>query len=222
MKRVLSIVAIVAVSGLSAAAPIAIDRTAVRFDAPEMGGPSRPQFVFERELAFEARLEALADSDRTERKGGYVDRHVRSALERHIAEELLAHLPMDPEPDADDVARRLGATRALLEQRVGGAVPLAEAAKAEGVGTNEIHRFVVREARASLYLDRMVAPMLAPSEAELREVHRSANNPFRGQRFDEIEKSLRQWFVSQRLEAALAAFYQNARSRVHVVIIPRE
>lgn len=222
MKRVLPFVAIVAVSGFAAAAPIALDRTVVRFDAPEMGGPSRPQFVFERELAFEARLEALADSDRAERKGGYVDRHVRSALERHIAEELLAHLPMDPEPEADEIARRVGATRALLEQRVGGAAPLAEAAKAEGVGTNEIHRFVVREARASLYLDRMVAPMLEPSEAELREVHRTANNPFRGQRFEEIEKSLRQWYVGQRLEAALGAFYQNARSRVHVVIIPRD
>jgi hypothetical protein len=66
----------------------------------------------------------------------------------------------------------------------------------------------------------MVAPMLEPSEAELREVHRAMNNPFRGQRFDEIAQPLRQWLVSQRLEAALGAFYQNARARVHVVLLP--
>ena len=202
------------------AAPIALDRTVVRFDAPETGGTSRPQFVFERELAFEARIEALADSDRNERKSDYLDRHVRSALERHIAEELLAHLPMDPEPERDEIARRLVATRAILEQRVGGAAELLGAARAEGLAPGEVDRLGMREARASLYLDRMVAPMLAPSEAELREVHRATTNPFRGQKFDEIADPLRRWYVGQRLEAALSAFYQNARTRVHLVILP--
>ena len=204
----------------ASAAPITLDRTVVRFDAPETGGTSRPQFVFERELAFEARSEALADSDRTERQSAYLDRHVRSALERHIAEVLLAHLPMDPEPERDEVARRVQATRAILEQRVGGAADLLNAASAEGLALAEVERLVMREARASLYLDRMVAPMLEPSEAELREVHRATSNPFRGQRFDEIALSLRQWYVGQRLEAALGAFYQNARARVHTVILP--
>jgi hypothetical protein len=201
-------------------APIPLDRTVVRFDAPETGGTARPRFVFERELAFEARLEALADSDRTERPSAYLDRHVRSALERHISEELLANLPMDPEPERQEVARRVLATRAILEQRVGGAAPLLSAATAEGLTLAEVERFVLREARASLYLDRMVAPMLEPSEAELREVHRATSNPFRGQRFDEIALSLRQWYIGQRLEAALGAFYQNARARVHVVVLP--
>jgi hypothetical protein len=201
-------------------APIPLDRTVVRFDAPETGGTARPRFVFERELAFEARLEALADSDRTERPSAYLDRHVRSALERHISEELLANLPMDPEPERQEVARRVLATRAILEQRVGGAAPLLSAASAEGLTLAEVERFVLREARASLYLDRMVAPMLEPSEAELREVHRATSNPFRGQRFDEIALSLRQWYIGQRLEAALGAFYQNARARVHVVVLP--
>jgi len=201
------------------AAPIALDRTVVRFDAPETGGTSHPQFVFERELAFEARLEALSDSDRTERKSAYLDRHIRSALERHIAEELLSHLPMDPEPEREEIVRRVSAARAILEQRVGGAADLTSAARAEGLDATEVDRLVLREARASLYLDRMVAPMLEPSEAELREVHRATSNPFRSQRFDEIAQPLRQWFVGQRLEAALGAFYQNARARVHMVIL---
>jgi hypothetical protein len=213
-------IAVLVAPAVAFAAPALLDRTVVRFDAPETGGTSRPQFVFERELAFEARIEALADADRTEQKSAYLDRHVRSALERHIAEVLLAHLPMDPEPERGEVARRVLATRAILEQRVGGAAELLNAASAEGLALAEVERLVMREARASLYLDRMVAPMLEPSEAELREVHRAASNPFRGQRFDEIAQSLRQWYVGQRLEAALGAFYQNARARVHLVILP--
>ena len=222
VRAPLRLVATVALPIGAIAAPVTVDRTVVRFDAPETGGSGHPRFVFERELAFEARLEALADSDRTERRGAYLDRHVRSALERHIAEELLAQLPMDPEPAREEVARRVVAARAILEQRVGGAAELAKAASAEGLATAEIERLVMREARASLYLDRMVAPMLEPSEAELREVHHAANNPYRGRRFDDIAAPLRQWYVGQRLEAALSAFYQNARARVHVVIVPRD
>lgn len=218
-NRALVIAALLA-PGVAWAAPVALDRTVVRFDAPETGGPSHPQFVFERELAFEARVEALADSDRIERKTGYLDRHVRSALERHIAEELLSRLPMDPEPEPGDIQRRVVAARAILEQRVGSAADLIAAARAEGLDPIEVDRIVLREARASLYLDRMVAPMLEPSEAELREVHRATSNPFRNQRFDEIAEPLRRWFVGQRLEAALGAFYQNARARVHTVILP--
>jgi hypothetical protein len=206
---------------LARSSPVTLDRTVARFDAPETGGTSHPRFVFERELAFEARIEALADSDRTERKGAYLERHVRSALERHIAEELLSNLAMDPEPDREEVTRRALSARAILEQRVGSAADLAGAARAEGLDTAEVDRLVLREARASLYLDRMVAPMLEPSDAELREVHRAMNNPYRAQRFDEIALPLRQWYVAQRLEAALVSFYQNARARVHLVILPR-
>jgi hypothetical protein len=209
------------VTAVASAAPVTLDRAVVRFDAPETGGISHPQFVFERELAFEARIEALADSDRAERKSAYLDRHIRSALERHIAEELLSHLPMDPEPAQSEIARRVLAARAVLEQRVGGAADLATAAGAEGLDAAEVDRLVLREARASLYLDRMVAPMLEPSEAELREVHRANSNPFRSQRFDDVAEPLRRWFVGQRLEAALGAFYQNARARVHIVVISR-
>jgi hypothetical protein len=203
-------------SGLvTGAAASPVDRTVVRFDAPETGGVTRPQFIFERELAFEARLEALADPDRTERSTPYLDRHLRSALERHIAEELLAHLVMDPEPSAAELTRRASGARSVLEQRVGGPDKLTAAADAEGIEEADVDRLVAREARASLYLDRMVAPMLEPSEAELREVHHGAN-PFRGRPFEEILPALRRWYVAERLEGALGTFFQNARGRVHV------
>ena len=202
------------------AALVSVDRAAVRFDSPETGGIAQPQFVYERELAFEARLEALGDPDRAERAQPYLDRHVRAALERHVAEELLSHLAMDPEPSLEEIKRRGSAALGVLEQRVGGHDALADAAAAEGLDEGEVEALVLREARASLYLDRMVAPMLEPSEAELREVHRSTANPFRSQRFDDVITPLRSWYVAERLEAALGAFYQNARGRVHMVVLP--
>ena len=184
-------------AGLLSAARVALDRVVVRFDAPETGGVSRPLFIFERELAFEARIEALGDGERAERSAVYLPRHVRAAIERHVAEELLAHLAMDPEPTAAQMARRAATAQDMLAQRVGGEDKLRQAAADEGIEPAEADAMVLREARASLYLDRMVAPMLEPSELELREVHRSGANPFRGQRFDEVLPVLRRWYISR-------------------------
>ena len=75
----------------------------------------------------------------------YLDRHVRAALERHVAEELLSHLAMDPEPRPDEIARRSIGARAVLEQRVGGAAELARAAELEGLDASEVDA-LVREA----------------------------------------------------------------------------
>jgi hypothetical protein len=97
---------------------------------------------------------------------------------------------------------------------VGGEALLEGAAAAEGLGPRDLLEIVRREARASLYLDRMVAPMLEPSEAELRTLHRARNNPFQKLPFERIEPGLRRWFVAQRLAAAVQSFYQNARSRI--------
>lgn len=190
-----------------------------RFYAPETGGVVHPRFVLERELAFEARLEALSDGQASD---AYLDRHMRAALERHIAEELLAHLAIEPEPTDKELAARAIATRAVLEQRVGGEAALAEAARAEGLDGSELDTFIQRETRASFYLDRMVTPMLEPSEAELREVHRSTSHPFRGQTFEQAAVPLRAWYVAERLSSALGAFYQNARNRVHVVLLAQK
>lgn len=198
-----------------------LDRAVVRFHAPETGGAAAPQFIFERELAFEARIEALSDQDRGKAAAPYLDRHVRAALERHIAEELLSRLPMDPEPVPGEVARRAESAREVLEQRVGGRDTLIAAAAAEGIDSGELDGLLRRQARASLYLDRMVAPMLDPSEAELRELHRSGATPFRGRRLGEVLEPLRKWYVGQRLSAALASFYQNARARVTVTYLTR-
>src|SRR5580704_19038105 len=133
--------------GAPAAPKAVLDRVVVRWHAPETGGPAKPQFVFERELAFEARLESLADPD--PEPGPYHERHVRAALDRHIAETLLAALPILPPPAPKAIAVRAEAARALLEQRVHGRAGLIEAAAAEGIGSDELDALLRRQARAS-------------------------------------------------------------------------
>jgi hypothetical protein len=208
------------VCGPVGAASVVLDRAVVRFTAPETGGVRAPRFVLERVLAFEARLEALADpSHRLGPTSPFRERHVRSALERHIAETLLASLRIDPEPSAVQLSRLTTAARLVLAERVGGAAALADAARAEGIGEREILRILRRQARASLYLDRMVTPMLKPSDAELRALHRTVETPFRDRAFDEVAAELRRWYVARRLAIALTAFYRNARSRLSIVIL---
>jgi hypothetical protein len=197
--------------------PVLIDRTVVRFTAPELGGPRSPRFVSARVLALEARVEALADPDR----GGaiYRERHVSAALERHVAETLLSNLRIEPEPTLSELRAQTAAARRLVEERAGGGPALEAAARAEGITERELQALFERQARASLYLDRMVAPMLAPSDAELRALFRSEKTPFRDAPFDSVLPGLRRWYVSTRLQAALAAYYQNARSRLRIVFL---
>lgn len=203
----------------------AVDRVVVRWFAPETGGVSKPQFIFARELSFEARLEALADPDPD--AATYRDRHVRAALDRHIAETLLASLPTVPEPKAVEVAQRAQGARTVLEQRVGGNNPelgrarLASAATAEGLSAEELEAILRRQAKASLYLDRMVAPMLEPTEMELLALHRSGGTPFSSQPFEEVKERMKRWYVSVRMSQSLETYYQNARSRVTIVTVKR-
>ena len=93
------------------------------------------------------------------------------------------------------------------------------AAAAEGMGASELLRIFRRQARASLYIDRMITPMLRPSRAELETLHRSAETPFRGQPFRQAEPLLRNWYISRRLSLALQNFFQNVRARVHISLL---
>jgi len=208
------------VSAQTTSAALAVDRVAVRFTAPETGGVERPQFIFERELAFEARLEALTDAGfQPSAQEPFVDRHVRAALERHMAEVLLSHLEITPEPTPRDVAARGRAARLTLAQQVGGDAQLEAAARAEGIAPSEVSRLLARRARASLYLDRMVATMLTPSDTELRIVHRTTRTPFTGADYEAIAPMLQRWYVAQRLNVAVRAFYEGARSRIKVTLV---
>jgi hypothetical protein len=65
----------------------------------------------------------------------------------------------------------------------------------------------------------MVAPMLSPSEAELRNLHRTVHTPFRELPYERAAVPLRRWYVGRRLSESLASFFQNARSRLHIVFL---
>lgn len=194
-----------------------VDRVVVKFTAPELGGPRAPRFIFARVLSFEARLEALADSER--QGAAYRERHVSAALERHVAETLLASLRIDPEPSSAALRAQAEAAGRRMEERTGGRDALLEAARIEGISERELVGLFQRQARASLYLDRMVAPMLAPSDAELRLLYRNERTPYRDAPFETILPALRRWYVATRLQEALGAFYQNARARLDIVIL---
>jgi hypothetical protein len=203
------------------AEPALVDRAVVRFASRETGGIASPRFIFERQLAFEARLEALSEGQGRDGADAepYRDRHVRAALERHIAETVLETQSIVPPPTEAVVAARMDQARLSLIERVGGLVPLTEAARAEGIADSEVSRLVRRQALASLYLDQMVAPMLNPTETELRSVHETQRTPFSGRPFADIEPGLRRWYVGGRLAAALEAFYDGLRTRLSVNVL---
>jgi len=196
-----------------------IDRAVARFYVRETGGVGSPRFIYQRELAFEARLEALAEGEPRPGEPAYRPRHVRAAFDRHVTETVLESLGIDPEPSAADIGRRVDEARLALIERVHGVLPLREAAQAEGIAETELLRVLRRQALASLYLDRMVAPMLLPTESELEAVHRTQRTPFSGRPFDEIEPALRRWVVEGRLSTALSAYYDGLRTRLVVTTL---
>lgn len=204
--------------GAAHAEPIIVDRPVVRFSAPETGGVARPRFIYERVLAFEARIEALADQDRGAEQA-YRERHVSAALERHVSEVLLASLRIDPEPSEAAMTRQIELARKLLSDRVGGEAALSAAQRAEGIGQNELTSLLRRQARASLYLDRMVAPMLRPSDAELEAIQRSAPAALQNEPFLRVRPLLLRWYVGKRLASAMGSFFQEARSRLIITLL---
>jgi hypothetical protein len=208
--------------GADAPPRLVVDRAVVRFSAPEVGGIRAPRFIFERELAFEARLEALTDVDfvrRSERP--YLERHVQAALERSIAETLLSSLRVEPAPTESEIEQQATLARRILLDRIGGAEVLEQAARAEGMNEGELLALFRRRARAGLYLDRMVAPMLTPTSAELRQVYASEPHPYRSVSFDEALPLLTRWVIGRRLREAFEQYYQNARQRLEIVMLNR-
>jgi hypothetical protein len=210
---------VLALSASARAEPLIVDRAVVRFYAPETGGVERPRFIYERRLAFEARIEALADRDRMSEAEPYRERHVSAALERHISEVLLASLRIEPEPSEVVLSRQMELARKLLSDRVGGEDALLSAQRGEGVSSAELSSILRRQARASLYLDRMVAPMLRPSDAELEAIQRSAPAALQNEPFARARPLLMRWYVSRRLGSAMASFFQEARSRVTITLL---
>lgn len=196
----------------ASAAPSLVDRVIGRWRVVEGGKPGKARPIFARELALEARLEAMAAGEAP--TAPITEPQVRAALARHVTEALLAELPLDPAPTPAQVGEQATRARRFLLTRVGGEERLRAALDIERISTDELDALLRRTARASLYLDRMVAPQVDPTDLELRQLHASGQTPFSKQPFAEVSGELRRWVVAQRLSEALDAFYQRARSRV--------
>jgi hypothetical protein len=200
-----------------------VDRIAVRYWAPEGGGAGRPRFITERVLAFEARLEALGE----ESFGGaaaYRERHVRAAIERHVAEDLLAALTIVHGSEPPNLPRAAESARLALEDRVGGHAALEAARAAEGIDESDLKEMLYRQLRAAHYVDLAITPILHPTEEELREVFRTNAHPFRGQKLDDpanpgVRARFVEWLVLERLRQAESGFLQAARTRTKIVAV---
>lgn len=198
------------------AAPQLVDRVAVRFTSAETGGGTRARFITQRQLAFEARLIASAEEGRFAEPQ---DRHVRAAVEMHIAVEMLSRLPLDPEPDAAALLRVAKLLEGAVVDRIGGSNVLLSAADAEGIDPREIDTMFVHEARAALYVERAITPVLYPTDELVRDVFRTTAHPFRGKKWEEAREPLGRWFAFERLRAVETQYLQNARTRVKVVYL---
>jgi hypothetical protein len=197
-----------------------VDKAVVRFSAPEIGGVRSPRFIFERELAFEARLEALADSEFANRSSlPYLERHIQAALERSIAETLLAALRVESTPTEAEIVKQAANAKRILLDRIGGEAVLKQAAHAEGMNDGDVLAIFRRRARAALYLDQMVAPMLSPTDSELRQIYTTEPHPYRSVSVEKAIPLLRRWVIGRRLREAFDQYYQNARQRLEVVIL---
>ncbi|MGO9838337.1 MAG: hypothetical protein ACLP1X_29505 [Polyangiaceae bacterium] len=203
----------------------AVERTVARFSAAEIGGAAHPRFIEERMLAFEARLEVMAE--KAEGTGdAYQERHVRDALERHVGEELLANLanklimesPPSKRPTEAELTRIEQDLGAAELDRLGGRERVEAAAAVEQLDPSVVDALLRRQAMSAWYLDRAVTPILQPSDEQLREVFRSSAHPFRGQPFEQSRTALRRWFVAERLHAAESAFFQAARAHVRIIV----
>jgi hypothetical protein len=194
------------------------DRVAVRFYSPETGGSTRPRFITERMLAFEARLEAMTEGSPED---AYEERYVRAAMECHIAEDMLANLMVERGSEPQDLPKLTDDFRRAITDRVGGAAALLAAAAREGIDETEIVDIMRRKVRAAYYVDRAIVPILHPSDEELREAHRTSNHPYKGMKFEDAEQPLRRWMIVERLRISEVAFLQASRSRVRIVPVAR-
>lgn len=197
---------------------ITVDRVVVRFVSPETGGASRPRFLTQRTLGFEARLLSLAEDGSLD----YQERHVHAAIDATVAREMLTDLPLEHEPDAPTLARVGTSLRQSLLSRIGGQGALERAMGAEGMTQADMDERTRREARAAIYVDRAVTPVLYPTESQLRDVFRTTANPYRDRPFEDVREDLARWLVAERVRGAETAFLQTARSRVVVTFAAAE
>ena len=215
------------VASAETAPAVTVDRVAVRFFAPETGGPtirascwsvrspsrpaSRPWPTAPRGSATARRIATSATPSSTTSP---------SRCWPILAEKLIDDSPADKRPAQKDIDAVLRLVSSAQVERLGGRARVDAAAAAEQLDASEVDAILHRGAFAAWYLDRAVTPLLHPSDEQLRDVYRTAAHPYRGQPFEAIHDALSRWFVIDRVRVAESAFLQAARSHVKIVVTP--
>lgn len=194
-----------------------VDRAFVRYVSPETGGGSRPRFLTEHEAALFARIEALIEDGGV--NGDFLDRFGRVAVDRVIAEDMLAALQVERGIEPPELPKLTREARETLEARVGGADALANALKAEGISDAELETVMRRRARATYYADRSLAPIIKPPEEELYNAFRTLTHPYRTMKYEEARQRFARWYAYERLRTLEIDFVQSARSRLLVTYL---
>lgn len=194
---------------------IAFDRVAVRYTAPETGGIAKPRFLFDRQVAFLVRVEALLEDGQL--GDDYIDRHLRSTVEREIAEQMLAALQVRNEEPLR-LPARVEAARSDLEEQIG-KERLTATMLAEGITDAELDAFLRDRVRAMTYVDREVMPFLQPSEDELYSAFRSAVHPYRASKYEVVRARFLRWYVLTRFRTISLDYLQGVKSRTTIVFL---
>ena len=144
----------------------------MRFSAPELGGTALTALrVRSACSSFEARLEALADSGPA---GWRLPRAPRLRGARAPRRRDAARQPAHRARASSAALASAGRCRPAHRWRsASGGRARCSRPPGRGHQRTRARGALPRQARASLYLDRMVAPMLAPSDAELRLLYRN-------------------------------------------------
>ncbi len=194
---------------------IAFDRVAVRYTSQETGGTSMPHFLFDRQVAFLVRVEALLEDGQL--GDDYIDRHLRSTVERAVAEQMLAALQVRSEepPRLPDL---VAAARDDLEAQIG-PEKFRGAMEAEGITRAELDAVLRDRARAMTYVDREVVPFLQPSEDELYSAFRSAVHPYRASKYEIVRARFLRWYVLTRFRTLSLDYLQGVKSRTTIVYL---
>ncbi len=208
------------------AALIPIDHTVVRFFSRDGDGIDHPNYITEHIVAFEARLVEL-EQESFGRPFDASTFHlpvpqraaIRSSIDTHIAETLVVALPMESPPSSAVISQRVAWMRKSLAESVGSEAALQQAAAAEGIGPDDIDALVYRETLAAIYIDHHSTPIFDIPIDQLRAAFASYSDRFKKTDFTAARDTFSRWLARQRLRAAEMAFFQQARSRVHVSII---
>ncbi len=196
-----------------------IDAVAVRFSTPDTGGGAAPKFITERLLSFEARLYALEEDP----QGTLQQRHIRAAVDAHIAEEILGALASsvanERAADAATITKTADLLRAAIVERAGGRAAIERAERLDGIDPRETTAIFERKARAAIYIDRAITPILVSTEDQLRETYRTTSHPYRNRHFEDCRDELARWVVIERFRSAEQSYLQTARSRVNAVFL---